>query len=372
MVGEPVFVGVDVMNVGSDPVNYMSCDRNVELTVTGGRKKQSPVLFGCFWGLVEVNGCGMVSHPPIIHPGQTVSFWYLLKGHNLDAGDYTLQVNGEAGVRWNYNSAKHRYTDPVDGQEVAGSLPLAIRTATETELKERYASYVVEAAGADWEWELRNRARQAIAEMAPPFLEETLLSFANRPGDERLTVEGLGQIATAESRRDLIALFDRSADLPLRAKIVEKLAGIGTPQEIAFFGSLLAGGTTAWDDEVGMFAALGLARIGGPGVVKNLASALPAASVRIRDAIVQALGNSRERDAVPVLIRLYADTDGLIQNSVCGALATLTHFQWCGGSGNTAELQTQWIDWWRKNGAQLPLFGPDQCPASTSALPQLK
>jgi hypothetical protein len=380
LAGEPIFVVVDVKNIGTEPVGYSNCDGHVDLTVPGGQKKQVPALFGCFSGQGGSSGCG-IDHPPMMNPGQTVSFWYLLKGYNLLAGDYLLQVEGKAGVRWKYYPdyspraapplpAKHSETDPVEGQIFASSMRLTIRDATEAELKQRYASYVADAEGGDIK--RRVRAREAIAEMAPPFLEKTLLGFASQPEDAHLAVEGLGQIPTAESRSDLIALYDKSADLRLRGAIVEKLAEIGTTQEIRFFASLLPGRSTPLDDEMRVFAALGLARIGGKEAVRDLASALQSPNPQFRAALAEALGNTRDPDAIPVLIQLYADSQGPVQSSVCSALITLTHYQWCNGSGNAAEIQVKWRDWWRRHASELPLYGAAQCPTLEPSLPVVK
>ncbi len=209
--------------------------------------------------------------------------------------------------------------------------------------------------------------------MAPPFLEKTLLGFANGPWTTAiLAVEGLGQIPTSESRSDLISLFDKSADLGLRAFIVQKLAGIGTTQEVAFFSSLLAGRSTSLDDKIRRFAALGLGRIGGRDAVVALESALRNLSPEVRAWAAMALGNAKDPSAVPVLIRMYADESGQVESGVCSALMTLTHYKWCLGDGNAKEVQATWRRWWRSHASRLPLYGADHCPALEAALPEVK
>jgi hypothetical protein len=188
LTGEPIFVVVDVKNIGPERVGYSASNGHADLTVPGGRKKEVPNLFGCFTGFGEGYGGG-VFDPPLMKPGQTVSTWYLLKGYNLRAGDYILHASGKAGVQ-NYT------TDPVAGQMFESSLKLTVEDATEAQLRQRYAPYVADAEG--WDMERRARAREAIAEMAPPFLEKTILSFADQPETARLAVEGLAQIPTEE------------------------------------------------------------------------------------------------------------------------------------------------------------------------------
>ena len=45
LAGEPIFVVVDVENIGTEPVAYSGCDGHADLTVSGGQKKLAiPVL----------------------------------------------------------------------------------------------------------------------------------------------------------------------------------------------------------------------------------------------------------------------------------------------------------------------------------------
>ena len=361
LTGEPIFVVVDIKNMGPERVGYSASNGHADLTVPGGRKKEAPNLFGCFTGFGEGYGGG-VFDPPLMKPGQTVSSWHLLKGYNLRAGDYILHASGKAGVQ-------NHETDPVAGQMFEGSLKLTVKDATEAQLRQRYAPYVADAEG--WDMERRARAREAMAEMAPPFLEKTILSFADQPETARLAVEGLAQIPTEESRSDLVSLFDKSADLRLRAFIVRKLAGIGTTKEKAFFASLLAGRSTALDDEIRTFAALGLGRIGGKAAVRDLESGPQSPNPDVRASVAVALGNTKDSAAIQVLIQMYADRSGPVQSDVCSALTTLTHYQWCNHNGTQEETQARWRDWWRNHAARLPLYGADQCPAFGAPLPSV-
>ena len=220
--------------------------------------------------------------------------------------------------------------------------------------------------------EQRARAREAIAEMAPAFLEEIILGFANDPETANLAVEGLGQIPTPTSRADLVQLFDKSADLRLRVLIVDKLARIGTREESAFFSSLLSGRSTGLDDQIHIFAALGLGRLGGEEAVKALENGPQSPNPEVRAAVVVALGNTKSRAAIQVLTQMYADPDGRVQNDVCAAFATLTHYQWCDGGGTVTETQARWREWWRRHASQLTLYGLDQCPEFGASWPVVK
>jgi len=281
LVGEPIFVVASVTNAGTEPITYSELNAHAVLTVVGGRKRQTPNLYGCFGpGSGGVEG-GAAYDTPRMRPGQTVVRWFLLKGYDLRAGNYVLRASGDAGVQWKYTvygspaepspAPKHLASDPVDGGTFDAAIRLTVRESTEAQLRQRFVPYIADAEG--WDMEKRSRARKAISEMAPAFLEKTLLGFVNQPEWVTVAVEGLGRIPTDDSRRDLISLFEASADLRLRSLIVQQLAEIGTPSEMAFFASLLPGRSTTLDDEARRFAALGLGRIGGSEAVRDLADA---------------------------------------------------------------------------------------------------
>jgi hypothetical protein len=109
------------------------------------------------------------------------------------------------------------------------------------------------------------------------------------------------------------------------------------------------------------YAALGLGHIGGDQAVHHLERGLPAAPSEIRPSIATALGNTRSRAAVPVLISMFGDNPAW--GDVCRALMTLTHRQWCDGTADDpAAKRGQWLRWWNENGPKASLFGPDNCP----------
>ncbi len=364
LVGEPIVVNVAFTNIGTESLGYSGCDGRADLTIIGVPPEQPPLLRGCPWGggpTLGGSACG-IDHPPGMAPGQTITFPYLLKSYHLLAGSYLLHASGRAPVRWFFgpglNSSpvsQRKLGDPVEGAAFDVSLNLNVSAGTEEELRQRYLTYITDSESVG---DIARHAREAIAEMAPPFLEKTILGFTNHPGDEPLVVKGLGQIPTPESRADLIALFEKSPDLNLRALIAEKLAAIATPRELPFFASLLPGHSSVLDDRLRVFAALGIGRIGGNDAVKALQSVPLSASSDVRSAAAAALGNTRSQSAVTALIGM--EPDPWTQNDVCWALATLTHYQWCGGPlghGNNG-----WRNWWRTHASSVPIYGTDQCP----------
>jgi HEAT repeat protein len=240
-------------------------------------------------------------------------------------------------------------------------------------LQRAYAPYIIDAEGPGAGTTEMRRAREAIAEMAPAFLEKTIAGFASDPTPTpNLAVKGLGQIDSSESRADLIRLYDRSTDLGLRDQIVQALAGLSTPDELQFFVDLLPGRSTEIDDRIRQWAVLGLGHIGGDVAARALAAGLANPSGQVRLAVAAALGNTRSRSAVPLLIRMYGDNDNTVRNEVCGALIKLTHRAWCDGTGRSVTVQqSRWLRLWKAKGAQIALYGHDECPKGNVQLPEL-
>jgi hypothetical protein len=386
LAGEPIFVLIDVKNIGSDPVAYdgASLKPPPTLSVANGERRVVKPLSACGGGDGSGGGLGGTTHPPMLRPGAATTFRYLLRGYRLRPGKYELRVSGTVDVGWRdpapfaVNPAapppvriKHAITDPVAGAEIDSRLPLTIVPASAAELRAAFAPYV-KAAPESYSRE-GHHAANAILEMAPAFLEEEIVKIAKRQGRELWfagqAAQALAEIDTATSRAELIAWFDRSRDLDVRAAIVDALARMRHPDNLPFLASLLPGRSTEADDRLRRTAAFGVGMIGGDAAVEALRDAPRSPNPLVYGAVLQALGNTNSRSAVPILIERAEGQKGYVSNDVCIALITLTHRTWCGGIG-LAETQAGWRRWWAANGKDARIYGPDECP-NRSDLPYI-
>jgi hypothetical protein len=119
------------------------------------------------------------------------------------------------------------------------------------------------------------------------------------------------------------------------------------------------------DEQTKQQAALDLGCIGGDRAVRYLESALRGAAPDTRASIALALGNTRSRLAVPVLITMFADDSA--RDEVCDALVTLTHRTWCDGGDDDAALRRAWRRWWSQMKSSVEIHGPDTCEAGVRA-----
>ena len=349
--GEPVTVVVDVLNTGNEAFGYSTCDARVTLTVSGVERRVAPQISSCYsgmsGGISGVAGCA-IDPPPMLAPGERTSFRHLLRGYDLGPGRYTLTASGRAGVR-------------TAGAEFERSLALTVAPATEDELKRAFAPLV---AAAD-DPTRRHDALAAIVESAPPFLVPFIARFAAEHYVRTAAIEALGRISTDESRAALKSLYESHRE-SWREYVVLTLALYRHPGDAGFFAEVLTDATA--DLQSMRYAAVGLGHVGGDQAALHLERVLPTAPPELRPTIATALGNTRSRLAVPVLISMYGNNSA--RNEVCSGLKTLTHLSWCAGvADDPAASRRQWLRRWNETGSTARIFGPDNCPQEFTASP---
>jgi hypothetical protein len=376
LAGEPIFVLVEVTNVGTEPVAYggASFKPPLDLSVPNGERKAMKGLTGCEGGIGIGLGVGGTDHPPMLQPGKSTAFRHLLRGYRLKPGSYELRVAGAVDVGWrdpgrfsNMGAPRPPFTrsitDPVERATIDRSLSLTIVAASEEELRAVYAPLV--AAAADSFTRAGYEAVDAILEMAPAFLEPEIRRLVKQRGHDRgfarRAAEALAEIDTASSRAELIAWFDRSDDLQVRSSIVRAVASARHPDNLSFLTSLLPGRGTDIDNRIRRDAALGIGMIGGEAAVEVLRDAPRSPDPLVAGAVLLALGNTGSKSAIPILIERAEGQRGYVSNDVCTALIVLTHRSWCGGVG-LEQTQTKWRTWWAANAKDVRVYSPDDCP----------
>lgn len=214
----------------------------------------------------------------------------------------------------------------------------------------------------------RFEARAAIVETAHPFLAATIARIAEVDLSDRSAIDALGRIGNAESRSDLKRLFHASADPRRLSSIALALARIGHPGDMDFLVGVLQDPSAPEDTK--RYAAIGVGHIGGDQAVRHLEMALERATAETRPHITMALGSTRSRLAVPVLIRAFGNRR--THSNVCSALITLTHRSWCDGTGDDVALQRIWERWWSENESHVEIYGTDKCPDLHDASPVVR
>src|SRR3954447_2594189 len=195
LAGEPIFVIVEVKNVGTEQVAYngASVKPPPELSVRNGERRVIKDLSGCGSESGVSGGFGVTDHPPMLQPGKSTTSHYLLRGYRLKPGTYELRVSGTVDVAWREPSFvqtgaprpafTRSITEPVEGATIDRTLALTIVVASEEALRAAYAPYV--AAAAQSFSRAGNQAVDGSLEMALPFLEPAIRTLIKRRGHER-------------------------------------------------------------------------------------------------------------------------------------------------------------------------------------------
>jgi hypothetical protein len=384
LAGEPIFVLVEVKNVGTEQVAYdgASLKPPLELSVRNGERRIMKALTACGSGTVIGGGSGFATHPPMLQPGKSTTFRHLLREYRLKPGKYELRVSGTVDIAWREPDPfrqvgaerppfKHSITEPVEGASIDRSLLLTIVAASEEELRAAYAPYL--SAAAQYFSRAGHEAIDGILDMAPAFLEPEIRKFVKQHGHERgfaySAAEALAEIDTQTSRAELIDWFDRSDDLQTRFFIVRAMARARHPDNLPFLASLLPGRSTQIDNSIRRDAALGIGMIGGEAAVETLRDAPRSTDPLFAGTVLLALGNTQSKSAIPILIERAEGQKGYVSNDVCTALIALTHLSWCGGV-KLEETQKKWRTWWAANANDVRVYNPDDCP-DRSTLPHI-
>ena len=104
---------------------------------------------------------------------------------------------------------------------------------------------------------------------------------------------------------------------------------------------------------------LAMARLAGDGAVEPLVLGLPGTGTDDERSIIEALGHTQSRQAVPALIARFRHENSM---DVCTSLSMLTHRQWCDFNGvgfDPAATRRRWTRQWQAEGADMTIYSAD-------------
>jgi HEAT repeat protein len=351
LVGEPVFVVLDLTNPGSQPVWVSnSCvwlDTRFEVP-TPSKPHHRVSLFGCSGGTAGSCGGGSIE----IRPAEHLRRRYLLDG------PFLLDTPGTYPVRaWHKVDIYAGETDyqVVTSQEVVTEFDLTLVDGSEQELRSAYSPVLRDLNSPDsmTSW----LARSAVVQNPPAFLEDVILAMADDPQTATYSVSGLQHLATPQAKAKLAKLSGAGNPEYIRQMAIEALGGLGDPiyctvmqdvahksQEYSRFIALRAAGYLCGEEAFPLLTDL---------------LAQPESSTRFE--AEYALGNTRSRKAVPLLIPMLIDSDSNVRRAAKDALAALTHRRSKSDGGAAQVIQRDWTHWWASYGTTAPIYGIDDC-----------
>jgi hypothetical protein len=345
LVGEPVFVVLELVNPGADPVWVSeSCawlDTGFE-ALSASKLRQPVSLFGCSGGTAGSCAGGA----KVVLPGGHLSRRYLLDGNfRLDApGVYTIRAWHKVDL----------YAGEVDyrvvaSQEIVTRFDLTLVRGSKKQLSLVYAPILRDLKGPD---QVRSwMARSAVVQSPPLFLEDVILSMADDPRTVGASISGLERLATARSKAKLAKLSAAGNQVAIE--------GLGELGDCSYCPLMLEIAQQGRD--YSRFIAMRAAGfLCGERAFPFLRRQLASPDVSTRYESAYALGNTHSRAAVPMLITMLVDSDSNVRRAAGDALAALTHRRSKTLAGAEA-IQQEWTKWWNSNGPTAPTYGIDEC-----------
>jgi len=358
-VGEPVYLGFDLTNNGTEPMqvitgnSYSFCGGyQIEISSDPSADLSSCSTLGFGWSCA--GGAWTIA------PGETRHDKVLLNyEHDLSkAGIYSVR----ASRTLNYGSAAADLADLSSGVQLKTEslFHIVVEDGNPENLIGTFQPCVADLQSKDEE--RQREAARVIGTLAPPFLEDTILSMLDSPVTRPFALTGLRHLNTSRSREAL-------------AKIVQDTSGYSYAKEQAIkylsemedkkYFPLLLDEAQKQEPNQARDYVLSAARLGGENAMPYVVSLVSSSDAFSRANGVMALPLTGSRRAVPVLIDLLVSPDVDLARLASIGLIRLSHRspfetgQWF--SNSPSNGYANWVGWWRLRVDDAPIYGPNQC-----------
>lgn len=354
--GEPIFLYFKVVNEGTEAENILSADPysfcsgyQIKVSSSDSHPASSCGVGG------TMGSC--ISSSLLLSPGKSHIERILLNfDHAVSASE---EYSVEAVRSLPYASSDVDYFSPAVIKD-----PLKVRTTLYFSVDENAAP-----AGPDVFQPFVNQLRstdpakrieaaRTLASLAPPFLEDTLLAFADNPEFRRFAPLAFNRLNTPRSMAAMAELL--------------KTAGVGTAESLESAKYLAESNDQQWFPLLREIAEKNAridnylddaAELGADQMLPTLI-ALTGSSDRKFTAInaVAAMGSTGSRAAVPILLDFLKNPDADISESAAYALRLLTH-RTVGDDSleNPQSEYFKWANWWTNEGEMAPIYKATDC-----------
>ena len=363
--GEPIFLIFAVENKGTEPVMIRTAD---PISFCGGYKievsrAKSQDHFGCNGGF----GGSCPSSDEILDLGKKHTDRILLnRSYDLrQAGRYALRVHHNLPYTGANGELAQLARPDATQENFDADLEIIIEPSQESLLKTEFQEYVQELQSSDSRQKLE--AAQVIANLAPPFLEETIIHMLDSEQWSYLGVRGLRNLGTPSAHRALVAFVKNSEPTPISGAYQEAIRYIGEAGGRNDLDMLLevahSNSAESSSRELAIEAA---GEVGGDDAVPLLARETKNPSIDTRQAAVRGLYLGGSRKAVPLLIELLRSPEERVNGTAEFGLQVLTHRFPAGTSTkeNPSSAYLKWIHWWNTHRDTATIFKYDECGES--------
>jgi HEAT repeat protein len=357
--GEPVFVALTVSNKGNKPVwvDFKSpdlakllCD-DFAVEVPGAESAQEQ------WGCGFAGSCGRSFREVL--PGKSLSLRQLVNSQfRLQPGVYDIRAHTTIVVH-----AQNLYDSPQIAQfDATDDLTVKVQRGNEDQIKAAFQPLVEELDSPD---PMKQReAAVAITALAPPFLEDVLVSLA-KSSYAYGAISALRRADTSKTRETLAQIATGPGDSMLRIEAARNLGRAHDPTYIPTLFRLM----DTDNKEIQNAAAEAAGNLGGAAAIPQLAALLSSRDADTRRAGTNGLGEAHASQAVPLLIGLLLDSDANVRQAAIGGLYLLTHraafenTQWADVTSieSAASVHQRWVRWWNSHRHDTKMHGLADC-----------
>jgi hypothetical protein len=359
--GEPVFLVFEVENKGTQPVMIKTADPlsfcgGYTIEVEGAKSQDS---FSC--NSVAGGSCG--SSDEVLNPGgRHIDRILLNQSYDLrQPGTYSLRVSHELPYGPGDGDLTMLYPGG-DHETFSTQLNIVLETSQDSELKPTFQKYLLDLQSNDPR--RRIEAAAVIANLAPSFLEETILHMLDSPELRYFAVRGLRNLGTPAAHKALLSFVRNSRPTNVAGEYQDAIRYLGEIGDHDDLAALLqvahANAVDSYSREVAMESA---GEVGGDDAVALLAAELKDPSIDVRQDAVRALYLTTSRNAVPVLIELLRSPEERVSGTAEFGLQVLTHRSATEPNSGVIAAATyaKWNRWWNAHRASAIIFKHDQC-----------
>jgi hypothetical protein len=227
-------------------------------------------------------------------------------------------------------------------------------------LIETFRPYVADLHSKDEE--RQSETARVIGSLAPPFLEDTIISMLDSAVTRPFALIGLRHLNTSRSREALGKIVQGTSGYSYdKAQAIKYLSEM---EDKKYFPLLLDEAKKQQPNQARDYV-LAAAQLGGEDAMPYVASLVASNDAFSRANGVMALPLTGSRRALPALIDLLRSPDSDLARLASIGLIRLSHRspleagQWF--SNSPSNEYANWISWWRLRGADAPIYGPSQC-----------
>ena len=347
--GEPVFLYLSFVNQGPDTADVVTSDPDQPLCSGISIAVSSDASTALCPASSRDSFCSLNGQFQTrqLLSGQTYTMRILLNFH------HDIAASGDYRVDATYN-----------GSPITFGAPSTTIAVTQARLAFRVGAEPV--ASSEWKpWldqlksrktEERQEAAKTLASLAPPSLEETLLGFADSEEFRRYSAMAFHRLNTPLS----IEALGRYMEGPLTNEQIEAARYLAETNDQRWYPLLR---DAAEKNTRNVSYALAAAELGGEKMLPVLVALEKSPDRITRMNAVMAMGYTRSRAAIPILLPLVKDPDKDVGDRAASSLRLLTRRTSYGAlqPRDPPAEYIKWSRWWEREGATAPIYGGPWC-----------